>query len=478
MPRLAHACLFAISCRHAMPTGLAIQAHQPGDILAGRYCLVRLIGEGGMGVVWEGKQITTAKPVAIKILKGSGEGADAARFLREARVAAGLSHRNIVQVFDFWEGEQGGPVFMVMELLVGETMAARLARSGRLTLDEALLLLLPVANGIRAAHAQGVVHRDLKPENIFLARASDSDSVDVKVVDFGLAKPATPDAQTTAVTQTGSVMGTPFYMSPEQVYGEKDIDVRADVWALGVVIYESVSGQMPFTGENFGQIFRCISQGVYTPLREAASHAPPWLDALVLRMLSHDRERRPSITEVCDALSGEPRAEIALPIATRATQRMPSRFPDDPRPPPTPTLIAASTSVRDPTQVSRPAPRGLAFALLGVALAAVIAVGVGATFALRPSSRHAPSGDLSGLPLPPPPAATSTPAALEAQQLPDAAPVVILEKPDAAGLPEPARAAAKVPDHAPPRGGDGVRPRRAAPPAAAPSGDPLGKGRF
>src|SRR5262249_36790010 len=151
--------------------------------------------------------LTTGKVVAVKILRRE-DAADAARFLREAKIAAALSHRNIVQVFDFWEIDDGRRVFMVMELLAGETLGAMLERVGRLSVDAMRSILLPVVSALRAAHAQGVVHRDLKPDNVFLMRAPRSDSPDafeVKVVDFGLAKATTASSQATAITETGSL---------------------------------------------------------------------------------------------------------------------------------------------------------------------------------------------------------------------------------------------------------------------------------
>ncbi len=283
---------------------------EPGELLADRYRLVRVLGHGGMGVVWEARQITTGRPVAIKVLKDSGPHADrasAVRLLREARVAASLSHRNIVQVFDYWEVDDG-PVFIVMELLVGEPLSELLARRGRLDVATTAALLAPVASALRAAHARGVVHRDVKPENIFLARVgndgTEGDSTEVKVVDFGLAKPQPVfEAHDTAITQTGALMGTPFYMSPEQVYGQKDIDARSDVWSLGVVLYECLAGVRPFAGENFGQVFRGITQEHAQPVRELVPHVPRALDRLVSMMLAHGRDERPAMADVRDALA-------------------------------------------------------------------------------------------------------------------------------------------------------------------------------
>lgn len=326
--------------------------HGPADaaeftadqILAGRYRLVRPLGEGGIGVVWEARQITTDKAVALKVLKSWENGSiERARFLREAKVAAGLSHRNIVQVFDFWDPEDGPP-FLVMELLHGETLGAVLAR-GVPPLSDTLGLLLPVANALVAAHAMGVVHRDLKPENVLLARTA-VDQIDVKVLDFGLAKPVTPEAGASSLTSTGSLMGTPYYMSPEQVYGEKTIGVSADVWAFGVVFYECLTGVRPFVGDNFGQIFRAITQTSPRPLRELAPHVPFGLSTLVERMLAQEADARPTMSEISTTLDSFLRAGVFPP-----TQRIDSHPPLPLR-----TVVLSTPATTGPAVVTPAAP--------------------------------------------------------------------------------------------------------------------------
>ena len=282
------------------------------DILAGRYRLVRLLGEGGMGTVWEARQLATDKAVAVKVLKARGSdrgGESEGRFVREAKLAASLSHRNIVQVFDFWEAD-AGPAFLVMELLEGQSLAQLIEARHALPVGEALGLVRPIVEALAYAHAQGIVHRDLKPENILLTAA------DVKVLDFGLAKRQAEGADATVITQTGAVMGTPFYMSPEQVYGEKTVDARTDVWSMGVILYEVLSGRKPFVGENFGQIFRAITQEPLRPLREVApGPIPPDLDRLVTRMVSQECATRPTMAEVSRSLDVLAAATAAPPTA-------------------------------------------------------------------------------------------------------------------------------------------------------------------
>ncbi len=478
-----------------------------GDTLAGRYRLVRLLGEGGMGYVWEARQLTTDKAVAIKVLK-SQEGADTARFLREAKVAAGLSHRNIIQVFDFWEVEGKGPVFMVMELLHGETLAELLERVGRLAQEHVLTLVLPVASAVRAANARGVVHRDLKPDNVFLARVADVDTPEVKVVDFGLAKPFV-NSGATALTQTGSVMGTPYYMAPEQVYGEKDIDGQADVWALGVMLYECLTGTKPFEGENFGQIFRRVTHVQYAPLRGLAPDVSPALEALVVRALSHDPQKRPTMSELYDTLLSLRGSESAIAVTPPPGGPPPPRSTSQPAPselapgpprdrspffsppagltpsapppaaavssPPARTIVSSTISVATPP--SRP-PSSIAVGV-AVGLLLTVGVGVGLTAALRTTTPKKSSVDLGALAVPSAPVDPPPPTV---PPLPDPPPTALADPP-----PDPTPAVAASAPADPPR--TDPRPRgkpkpvrpagTTAPPgpSAAPS-DLLNRGRF
>lgn len=278
-----------------------------GATLAGRYELISLIGGGGMGVVWRAKQLTTDKAVAIKFLRRDDD-AGVARFLREAKLVAQLTHPNIVQVFDLWEtpteGSSDGTLFMVMELLEGESLGAYLRRARKLSCAETLQLVVPVGRALRFSHARGVVHRDLKPDNVFLSKIPDAAGVPdgtastvVKVVDFGLAKAV---AVTSAITKAGSV-GTPLYMAPEMVRGER-VGVEADIWALGVIMYEMLVGHLPFDGSHYAQIFQRIDDGVHRPLHEAAPGIPAELADLVSRMLSRDVAARPNAAEVVQRL--------------------------------------------------------------------------------------------------------------------------------------------------------------------------------
>ena len=267
---------------------------EAGKTLEGRFRLVRLLGEGGMGAVWEAVHLVTLKSVALKVLKREGADAtSAARFLREARAASAVKHPNVVKVHDVVHLD--GALFMVMDLLDGESLEELLEREPGLSIRRAARILAPVVSAVRAAHAAGIVHRDLKPANIFLCRTESADDVLVQVLDFGIAKLVPQDADAKPMdgklTQTGAVLGTPYYMAPEQAFGEA-IDPRADIWALGVVLYECLAGQRPFEGDSVGQLLKAIAKEDYVPLDQRDPSLPSTLVELVRSMIKTDRNER------------------------------------------------------------------------------------------------------------------------------------------------------------------------------------------
>jgi eukaryotic-like serine/threonine-protein kinase len=268
-----------------------------GTVVAGRFRLEHRLGEGGMGVVWQAVHAVTRKPVALKFLKRTGKDDARAvqRFLREARAACAVHHPSVVEVHDVLQLDDGAPV-MVMELLAGETLAERLRREGPMSVPELARVMVHVCSAVGCAHALGIVHRDLKPENIFLANTPGGGR-EVKVLDFGIAKLTASEgdaAHTGATTGTGAILGTPYYMAPEQLFGEKDIDHRADLWALGIIFYEALSGQRPTLGDNVGQIYKIVMTDAIVPLQQRAPHLPEPVTALVGRMLSRERSARPA----------------------------------------------------------------------------------------------------------------------------------------------------------------------------------------
>jgi eukaryotic-like serine/threonine-protein kinase len=225
-------------------------SYHAGAIIAGRYELIEVLGEGGMGSVWVAKNRTLDVEVALKLMRAElacdVEGI-AGRMLQEARAAACIGHPAIIQVFDFGVAEHGEP-FIAMELLRGESLAQALRRRRRVSPTRAAQTLLPIIDALGAAHAHGIVHRDLKPENIFLARPA-GQRLQPKVLDFGIAKLEQRAAD--RLTRDGAVIGSPAYMSPEQFCGDGNVDGRADIWALSVVLYEMITGHRPFEGDGY-----------------------------------------------------------------------------------------------------------------------------------------------------------------------------------------------------------------------------------
>jgi serine/threonine protein kinase len=296
-----------------------------GDLLEGKYQVTGELGAGAMGVVYAGRHLTLARPVAIKTLHPeiAEHGELVGRFEQEARAASAIGHPNIVEVYDL--GTAGETRFMVMERLEGRNLAELLEAEGRLAPERAAAIVVQVLSALGAAHKRGIVHRDLKPENIFITSTDDQPEF-VKLLDFGISKvleaadPSIAGAGAESrATRYGVVLGTPLYMSPEQARGQTDIDHRADLWAVGCVLYEALCGQPPFDGDNYNQILGAILEGRFAPPRERAPALPAGVEQVILKALAHDRERRPGSAaamraELSSAL-GMPATATPLPTA-------------------------------------------------------------------------------------------------------------------------------------------------------------------
>ncbi|HKP55366.1 MAG TPA: serine/threonine-protein kinase, partial [Polyangiales bacterium] len=244
------------SLRSSDPFGSTLPGYMPkaGDVIAGKYQVDHKLGEGAMSVVFQVTHRVTQKRFALKWLLPHvcARPELAQRFLREAQVAGRVEHPHLVEVYDV--GSLEGSFYMVLELLRGESLEQRLTRVGRMSPADSLRLLLPCLRGIAAAHEAGIVHRDLKPANIFVCSAASTAAEHAKVLDFGISKlPNLPGDTRSALTRTGLVMGTPRYMPLEQMRG-KPIDQRADIYALGVVLYQMLSGRLPYPQNNFGDL--------------------------------------------------------------------------------------------------------------------------------------------------------------------------------------------------------------------------------
>jgi serine/threonine protein kinase len=279
----------------------AAERYSPGDVIAARYRLIRPLGEGGMGVVWVAHSIPLDVDVAFKVIAADLAGTNVAeRMSQEARAAAKLGHPAMVRVFDFGLTEQGDP-YLVMELLLGEDLAQVVSQKGRLSATEAVQTLLPIADGLATAHDSGIVHRDLKPENVFLAHDA-MGRVQPKLLDFGLAKLANSDLDR-KITATGAVLGSPDYMSPEQAHGRDDIDTRSDIWSFCVLLYESMTGAVPFDAENYNGLMHAIINHPPVPIMaHNAGDSDLW--RVLERGFSKDRQERwSSMWELGEALA-------------------------------------------------------------------------------------------------------------------------------------------------------------------------------
>ncbi len=287
----------ALPCDDIGPMELA-----GGSIIGGNYRVDRVVGEGGMGVVCLGTHLALGHRVAIKVLAAHALGSEmaVARFEREARMSASLAHEHVVRVFDFGRTESGAP-FLVMEFLEGEDLATRIERDGPLPVAEALELLAQACAGLAEAHACGLVHRDLKPSNLFLARRATGTTV-LKVIDFGIAKDAAALASH-AMTRTNDVMGSPQYMSPEQVRDAKHVDARTDVWSLGATFYEALAGVPVFEAESLTDLLVKIATAPVPSLRARRAEVPPDVEAVLLRCLAREPEARyATVGELLDAV--------------------------------------------------------------------------------------------------------------------------------------------------------------------------------
>ncbi len=280
---------------------------EPGEIgRLGSYRVLKALGAGGMGVVFQAQDLHLRRPVALKVMKpalAANEG-DRQRFLREARAAAAVAHDHIITIFQV--GEDRGTPFLTMQFLEGETLEDRLKREGRLPLAEVLRLGRELAEGLAVAHEHGLIHRDIKPANVWLEAPRGR----VKVLDFGLARPRGDEAH---LTQSGAIVGTPAYMAPEQARGE-EVDARADLFSLGCVLYRMATGELPFKGKDALSQLNALATQQPKPPRALNPAIPRALDALILRLLSKDLPGRPaSAAVVVRELAALERAMPAAP---------------------------------------------------------------------------------------------------------------------------------------------------------------------
>ena len=321
-----------------------------GRTVSDRYMIRGVLGEGGMGTVYEAEHMGLGRQVAIKVLNPSQAKKRVAvkRFQQEARAAGAIGHPNICEVYDLGLLDDGSP-YLVMEKLIGTTLADRIGREGGLPFDEITDVMIQVLSGLIAAHDKGIVHRDIKPENIFLARRVGCPPI-VKILDFGVSK-MMPQFQggeeQLDLTRTGMVMGTPYYMSPEQARGERNLDGRVDVYACGVMMYESIVGKRPFLAPNYNALLLSIINTTPKSLREVRPATPGAMESVVLRMMAKARDDRyPTANAVLRDIQGLAAAQQAGRPAPPAQDERTRATVSDGRPAPGRPVEGAGATLR------------------------------------------------------------------------------------------------------------------------------------
>ncbi|MBX3190369.1 MAG: protein kinase [Labilithrix sp.] len=373
-------------------------------VIGGKYRITELIGQGGMGTVFEAVHTGTGSRVAIKLIVSNDIKEEVfVRFQREARAAGTIDSHHIVRIFDMGTDERTRSPYMVMERLYGEDLSQLMRRVGPLMPQAAVALAAQAALGLAKAHESSIVHRDIKPANLFLHDGGDAGEVVVKLLDFGIAKvlmDAMQRAEEGGLTRTGSMLGSPHYMSPEQAQGLRTIDHRSDIWSLGVVLYKMLAGQTPHAHvQTLGQVILAICSQAPRPVQELAPWVPPEVARIVHRALQHDPNQRfQSAHEMYAALqpliAGLPpikRAEVvplSMMARSQVAQPLMSFRPD------VPTHGGTDAGVSQ-TQGATPAKKGngvaIAMASLGV-MAALGLAGIGAAvMAKKPAAAAQPA---------------------------------------------------------------------------------------
>jgi eukaryotic-like serine/threonine-protein kinase len=379
----------------------------PGQIIAGKYELIRELGKGGMGSVWRARHLALHSDIALKLIESTQGDTreDADRFLREARTAAGLRSQHVVQTFDY--GVADGTPYIAMELLEGETLRQRLTRKGRLPLAETCKIVQHVARALERAHQASIVHRDIKPENMIIVDSEDGEIV--KVLDFGIAKAslAVLTGSIDRATPTGAILGTPHYMSPEQTQGSKSLDYRTDLWSLGVIAYECLLGCAPFGGDTLGALILAVCVKPI-PVPSDAGSVVEGFDLWFSRACAREPSQRfDSARQMAEDLATLSRvqaqaattASVAVdPLLDAAAARsdpragLPASAPAPAVPePPFAHSTGRAASLRTGSKVGAGVSRSLGVAILGLVLAGALWLGIRAAKD-HPASESVTSG--------------------------------------------------------------------------------------
>jgi serine/threonine-protein kinase len=398
-----------------------------GEILAGKYRVLFPIGEGGMGQVFAAEHVQLGHRVALKVLRPSALESEEAveRFLREGRAAARLQSEHVARVSDVGKLDSGVP-YMVMEFLEGRDLAQLLGEQRKLPIDQAVGYIIQAGEAIAEAHNNGIVHRDLKPANLFVTTALDGAPL-VKVLDFGISKASSLlGAASPQITTTSAIIGSPKYMSPEQMQDSRAVDGRADIWALGSILYEMLAGRLAFDAPTLATTCVQILQADPPPLRTFRDEASPELEGVVMRCLEKNPDERfASVAELVQALA--PFAPGSDGLVTRIARMKGTRVAGGPPPSRRTPRAPAAETVSEAPAVGRADKRRAA--VWAVAVAAVVAVAIVAIVRF-PASRAPSASPLPAAttlpPVPPtlaaepPPPATAEPASGVAAAAPSA----------------------------------------------------------
>jgi serine/threonine-protein kinase len=402
-------------------------------VVAGKYRLTRLLGRGGMGAVWEGTHTSLGTRVAVKFIDAEYANSPEARsrFENEARAAARLRSKHVVEVYDHGVSDDGRP-FIVMEFLQGEPLDKRLDRVGRLPAKETAQIVMQISRALAKAHSANIVHRDLKPENVFLVWDDEEGTDVVKVVDFGIAKFNDESKTSSSATRTGSVLGTPHYMSPEQARGLRSVDSRSDLWSVGVIAYRCIVGALPFEGEAVGDLLVKLCTAPIPVPSQVVADVPPSFDAWLHKALTREPAQRfqtaaqlsESLAAVCglsvrgqhqrDGGSGGYSAVSSGPfgaLTDSASVTFPGGIPAPSSNPVSMALLTGAPTTQTTGSAKR-SGRGARVAATLAALLVTLGVGgaVGARFwtgsplAAAAAPAMPPSAPVSAAPLPSPPA--------------------------------------------------------------------------
>ena len=460
-----------------MPFSPTFALPGPGDVVSDKYRIEKLLAEGGMGIVYEATHLQLDEKVAIKFLRAEFMGPQAGelpgRFLREARMSSKIKSEHVVRVHDVGSTDAGGP-YIVMEFLTGEDLDQKVSHHGVLSIPDAIDYVLQACEALAEAHAIGIVHRDLKPANLFLIHRADG-SPCVKVLDFGISKfqDGAGNTRDFGMTKTHAVLGSPSYMSPEQMRSSKDVDARADIWAIGIILYELLAGTVPFDGDSMPQICAAILEQTPKSIRAMRPEITEELENIVLKCLAKNADDRfANVAVLAQALSPWGSSEawasadrIARVLGVSGPDEVVDTTPDPPTksisvPPPTPLVAPAplmrivdSRSAADASgaevawaglDMVNPRVRQRRIGIIAAALALLIVAGLGAKAALFIKHRENPVETTAAvlhrqtpsqparavltldLPAPPPSAlAVDAPAMESATEKPSAAPAPI-----------------------------------------------------